>query len=89
MAVAFLAVMSQGVAAALGSTRLIANLLYKVSPRDPQAFGAAFVVMAIAALAACFLPRGAPRGPIRCGRCGINPSGTHLCKMPHAFPPSA
>src|SRR5258707_15285671 len=45
-----------GVAAALGLTRLIANLLYKVSPRDPLSFGVAFLVMAIAAMAACFLP---------------------------------
>jgi putative ABC transport system permease protein len=27
-----------------------------VSPRDPLAFGAAFAVMTLAALAACFLP---------------------------------
>jgi macrolide transport system ATP-binding/permease protein len=45
-----------GVAAALASTRLIAGLLYKVSPRDPLAFGIAAAVMAIASLAACFLP---------------------------------
>ena len=45
-----------GGAAALGLTRLLGNLLYKVSPRDPLAFGAAFTVMTIAALAACFLP---------------------------------
>ncbi len=45
-----------GAAAALGLTRLLGNLLYKVSPRDPLAFGSAFVVMMIAALAACFLP---------------------------------
>ncbi len=45
-----------GAAAALSLTRLMGNLLYNVSPRDPQAFGSAFVVMAAAALAACFLP---------------------------------
>jgi ABC-type antimicrobial peptide transport system permease subunit len=45
-----------GAAAALGLTRLMGNLLYKVSPRDPLAFGGAFAVMTIAALAACFLP---------------------------------
>jgi predicted permease len=45
-----------GAAAALGLTWLMGNLLYKVSPRDPLAFGAAFAVMTIAALAACFLP---------------------------------
>jgi len=45
-----------GAAIALGLTRLLGNLLYKVSPRDPLAFGSAFAVMTIAALAACFLP---------------------------------
>jgi macrolide transport system ATP-binding/permease protein len=45
-----------GAAAALGLTRLLGNLLYKVSPRDPVAFGSAFVIMSVAALAACFLP---------------------------------
>jgi len=45
-----------GAAVALGLTRLLGNLLYNVSPRDPMAFGSALVVMTIAALAACFLP---------------------------------
>jgi macrolide transport system ATP-binding/permease protein len=45
-----------GGAVALGLTRLLGNLLYKVSPRDPVAFGSAFVIMSVAALAACFLP---------------------------------
>jgi macrolide transport system ATP-binding/permease protein len=45
-----------GAAVALGLTRLLGSLLYKVSPRDPLAFGSAFVVMTIAALVACFLP---------------------------------
>lgn len=45
-----------GAAAALGLTRLLGNYLFKVSPRDPLAFGVAFAVMTIAALAACFLP---------------------------------
>ncbi len=45
-----------GAAVALGLTRLLGNLLYKVSPRDPLAFGSALVVMTIASLAACFLP---------------------------------
>jgi AcrR family transcriptional regulator len=56
-----------GAAAALGLTRLIGNLLYNVSPRDPLVFGSALVVMAIAALAACFLPacRAARTDPVR------------------------
>jgi ABC-type antimicrobial peptide transport system permease subunit len=45
-----------GAAVALGLTRLLGNLLYHVSPRDPLAFGSAFAVMTIATLAACFLP---------------------------------
>jgi macrolide transport system ATP-binding/permease protein len=45
-----------GAATALALTRLLGNLLYKVSPRDPLAFGSALVVMTTAALAACFLP---------------------------------
>jgi predicted permease len=45
-----------GTVAALSLTRLLGDLLYKTSPRDPLAFGAAFVVMAVASLAACFLP---------------------------------
>jgi ABC-type antimicrobial peptide transport system permease subunit len=42
--------------AALILTRLMGNLLYKVSPHDPLAFGSAFVVIVMASLAACFLP---------------------------------
>jgi predicted permease len=45
-----------GAAVALGLTRLLGNLLYKVSPRDPLAFGLALVVMTVASVAACFLP---------------------------------
>ena len=45
-----------GAIAALALTRLMGNLLYKVSPRDPLAFGLAFVIMTVVALVACFLP---------------------------------
>jgi predicted permease len=45
-----------GVAVALALTRLLGHLLYKVSPRDPLVFGSAFLVMSLAAVAACFLP---------------------------------
>ena len=45
-----------GGATALGLTRLLGNLLYKVSPRDPMAFGSAFVVMIVISVAACLLP---------------------------------
>jgi ABC-type antimicrobial peptide transport system permease subunit len=45
-----------GIALAMLLTRLLGNLLYQVSPRDPLAFAAAFTLMALASLAACFLP---------------------------------
>jgi macrolide transport system ATP-binding/permease protein len=45
-----------GIALALLLTRLLGDLLYQVSPRDPLAFAAAFAVMTLASLAACFLP---------------------------------
>jgi len=45
-----------GAIAALMLTPLMANLLYKISPRDPLAFGFAFVIMTTIALTACFLP---------------------------------
>jgi macrolide transport system ATP-binding/permease protein len=56
-----------GVAVALALTRLLGNLLYHVSPRDPVAFASAFAVMTIASLAACFLPawRAARTDPMR------------------------
>jgi predicted permease len=56
-----------GAALALGLTRLLGNLLYKVSPRDPLAFGSAVVVLMVAALGACFLPawRAARTDPMR------------------------
>src|SRR5437879_3722833 len=56
-----------GAAVALALTRLLGNLLYKVSPRDPLAFGSALAVMTIASLAACFLPawRATRTGPAR------------------------
>jgi predicted permease len=45
-----------GAIAALMLTRLMGDLLYKISPRDPVAFGFAFLIMATVALTACFLP---------------------------------
>ena len=40
---------------ALALTRLLAKLLYNVSPCDPLAFGSAIAVMTITAIAACLL----------------------------------
>lgn len=45
-----------GAVAAFGLTRLMGDLLYRVSPRDPLAFGMAFLGVAIASVAACTLP---------------------------------
>jgi predicted permease len=45
-----------GAIASLGLARLIGDLLYKISPRDPLTFVGAFSVMAIASLAACIFP---------------------------------
>lgn len=45
-----------GAAAALGLTRLLGALLFKVGPRDPQVFALALLVMIAASLAACLLP---------------------------------
>ena len=45
-----------GTVLALLLTRLLGNLLYQVSPQDPLAFAAAFAVMTLASVAACFLP---------------------------------
>ena len=42
--------------AALMLTRLMGNLLYKVGPRDPIAFGFALIVMVTVAFIACVLP---------------------------------
>ena len=41
---------------AFGGTRLLGSLLYQVSPRDPAVFASAFLVMGIAAAAACLVP---------------------------------
>ena len=45
-----------GAGAGLALTRLLGRLLYDVSPNDPRAFGAAFAVMVITTIAACFFP---------------------------------
>jgi predicted permease len=55
-----------GGAAALGFTRLLGYLLYRVGPHDPLAFTSAFVLIAAASLAASFIPawRAAKMDPV-------------------------
>ena len=48
--------MTIGTAVALLLTRLLGNVLYQISPRDPLAFTAAFAVTALASVGACLLP---------------------------------
>jgi predicted permease len=45
-----------GILAAVMLTRLMADLLYKVSPRDPIVFGTAFIILIVVAFIACFVP---------------------------------
>ena len=51
-----LAGVAAGLAAAFAGSRLIASLLYDISPRDPGVFGVATVTLLAVALAACWLP---------------------------------
>ena len=48
--------MCVGGAVAMGFTRLMGDLLYKTSPRDPESFAAAFATLALAATASAILP---------------------------------
>jgi ABC-type antimicrobial peptide transport system permease subunit len=45
-----------GIVAAVMLTRLMADLLYKVSPRDPIVFGTALIILIVVAFVACFVP---------------------------------
>ena len=56
-----------GLFAALQVTRLLGYFLYKVSPRDPIAFGSAVAVVAVASIAACVGPawRATRTDPVR------------------------
>ena len=45
-----------GSRAALLLARLMSDMLYKVSPRDPLTFVSATVVITVASLASCYLP---------------------------------
>jgi len=45
-----------GAGATLSLTRLVGDLLYHVSPRDPAVFAGAFIVMSLVSLVACAVP---------------------------------
>jgi len=59
-----------GIAGAVGLTRLMASLLYAVSPQDVVTFGAAAIVLPAIVLVASFLParRAASVNPIEAMR---------------------
>lgn len=48
--------LAAGVVIALGTTRLLGDLLYQTSARDPMTFVSALMVMVAASLAACVVP---------------------------------
>jgi predicted permease len=45
-----------GLAASIGLTRLMAKMLYRVSPTDPLTFAGVALILALVALTACFIP---------------------------------
>jgi putative ABC transport system permease protein len=45
-----------GIALALGASRLLQGLLFGVTPRDPAILAAVMVLVAVAALCACYIP---------------------------------
>ena len=45
-----------GIAGALALTRLMASLLFEVKPTDPATFAAVAILLALVALAACYIP---------------------------------
>jgi ABC-type lipoprotein release transport system permease subunit len=60
-----------GLIASVALTRTIENLLFGVSPTDPLTFAAIALLLALTALAACFIParRAMKVNPIEALRC--------------------
>jgi putative ABC transport system permease protein len=54
--VAKLACFGIAIAGAIALTRLMTSLLFEVKPTDPETFAAVAIVLAIVALAACYVP---------------------------------
>lgn len=47
---------ASGIAGALALTRLMASLLFEVKPTDPATFASVATLLALVALAACYIP---------------------------------
>jgi putative ABC transport system permease protein len=47
---------ASGIAGALALTRLMASLLFEVKPTDPATFAGVAILLALVALAACYIP---------------------------------
>lgn len=45
-----------GLAGALAASQIVANLLFEVKPNDPLTYVAVSAVLAVVALAACYIP---------------------------------
>jgi len=49
-------VVAAGLLGALATGRILSGLLYQVSPRDPLTYGVVVLVLAFAAILACWIP---------------------------------
>jgi putative ABC transport system permease protein len=47
---------ASGIAGALALTRLMGSLLFEVKPTDPATFAGVAILLALVALAACYIP---------------------------------
>jgi len=70
-----------GVAGSVASTRFLSALLFGVTPTDPLTFAAVFLLLAVVALAACYLPaRQAVRvDPMVALRAAVAPQRFSVC----------